>query len=125
MSEAEATHSRQGDRRRSAPVALTWSNVQLETEIVATLDAPRLPNERIEFAFRRKEAELAALFDRLSSEDSRELHRRLTLTLQDDPIATRFARLIAPRRARLLAFLADARRREALRAARCGTPASR
>lgn len=94
---------------------IAWSTVRLEAEILDTLAAPAAPGERLEIAFRRKEHELRVVFDRLSIADARELHRRLTLMLPTDPIATRFGRLIGDRRARLLAFLADARRREALR----------
>jgi hypothetical protein len=94
---------------------IAWSTVRLEAEILDTLGAPVAPGERLEIAFRRKEHELKLVFERLSVMEARELHRRLTLMLPGDPIATRFGRLIGERRARLLAFLADARRREALR----------
>jgi hypothetical protein len=95
--------------------ALAWSSVKLEAEILETFAAPAAPGEQLELAFRRKEHELKVLFDRLSVADARALHRRFTLMLPGDPIASRFGRLISERRARLLAFLADARRREALR----------
>lgn len=95
--------------------AIAWSCVALETEILATLVAPPCPGERLEVAFRRKEHELKGLFARLSVADARELHRRFTLMLPSDPVASRFRQLIAERRARLRAYLADARRREAMR----------
>ncbi len=94
---------------------LAWSNVKLEAEILDTFAAPPAAGERLELAFRRKEHELNVLFDQLSVADARELHRRFTLMLPGDPIATMFGRLIGERRTRLLSFLADARRREALR----------
>lgn len=97
----------------TAPIR-TWSAVALEREIIAALDRQPDPGERIEFAFRRKEAELTTLFARLSIADARELNRRLTLQLDGDPIVSRFARMIAARRTRLMAFLADARRRAAI-----------
>jgi hypothetical protein len=97
---------------------LTWSPVASEQEILAILDAGPEPGERIEQAFRRKEANLLEALRRLSVGDARELHRRLSLGLTDDPIAQRFGRMIAERRERLLAFLAGARRREAIRCAR-------
>lgn len=92
----------------------TWVAVALESEILAALDRQPEPGERIEFAFRRKEAELASVFSRLNLAEARELHRRLTLQLDGDPVVSRFARMVAPRRARLIAFLADARRRAAI-----------
>jgi hypothetical protein len=61
-----------------------------------------------------------ALFARVSVNDARALHRRLSLSLADDPIATRFSRLVVERRARLMVFLADARRREAVQLGRSG-----
>lgn len=97
---------------------LTWSPVASEQDILAILDAGPEPGERIEQAFRRKEANLLEALRRLSVGDARELHRRLSLALTDDPIAQRFGRMIAERRERLLAFLAGARRREAIRCAR-------
>jgi len=95
--------------------ALAWHSVKLEAEILETFAASSAPGERLELAFRRKEHELKLLFDRLSIADARELHRRFTLMLPSDPIASRFGRLIGERRARLLAFLADARRRQSLK----------
>jgi hypothetical protein len=56
-------------------------------------------------AFRRKEADLAALFSTLSSSEARLLVRRLTDPRPGDPIATRFARLVPDRRQRLLDVL--------------------
>lgn len=99
---------------------VTWAPVALEMEILSVMDRRPEPGERLEFAFRRKELELMSVFDRLSLLDARELHRRLTLTLADDPIAKTFVRLVPERRQRLLAFLRDARRRAAI----CGTSAN-
>ena len=101
-----------------APVKLTWQPIANEQEVIAVLDAAPEPHETIELAFRRKEHELRALFDRLTLADARALHRRLTLRLHDDPISTRFARMIGERRNRLMDYLASARRREARRHAR-------
>lgn len=110
-----ATRALLSNRDEYAPVSLTWTRVALESEIAAAFDAPALPGEPCERSFQRKELALADLFDRLSLADSRELHRRLTLGLSNDPIAQRFARLVAPRRGRLLTFVANARRRQAQR----------
>lgn len=92
-----------------------WRTVALESEIMHVLECASEPGERFEMAFRRKEQELMAAFAQLSVVDAMELHRRLSLCVDDDGIAARFCRLISERRARLLAFLACARRREALR----------
>jgi hypothetical protein len=95
-----------------------WSPVSLEAEIAAVIDALPLPGEQLAAAFRRKELTLGDLFARLSVVEARELHRRFTRSVADDALAVRFNRLVSERRARLLAFLADARRREALQQAR-------
>jgi len=97
---------------------LTWTPVALELEILGVMERRPEVGERLEFAFRRKELELMSVFQQLSVADSRELHRRLSLMLADDPIAQRFMRLVPERRQRLLVFLLDARRRAALGAAK-------
>lgn len=97
---------------------IRWRAVAIEHQIIEVLDARPEPGERIEFAFRRKEHELMSLFAQLSVIDALELHRRLRLSLSDDPLASRFGRLVVDRRARLMSYLADARRREALKRAR-------
>jgi hypothetical protein len=93
---------------------------ELESSIIAALDKPAAPGETASEAFRRKEQEVGDLFAAVSIADARELHRRLTLAKADDPIARRFTRLVRDRQARLIAFLADARRRAALASARRG-----
>jgi hypothetical protein len=90
---------------------LTWHPIAVEREVLYVLDSKPAPYEQLLFAFRRKESELRVLFAGLSLADARELHRRLSLMLPNDPIATRFMGLVVERRARLIAFLADARRR--------------
>jgi hypothetical protein len=96
----------------------TFVEVALEQAILAALDASPSASETMLAGFQRKERALVQLFAQLSVSDARTLHRRLTLPVDSDPIASRFARLISERRARLIAFLADARRREAIAVAR-------
>lgn len=93
------------------------SPVALEAEIRSVLESPQ-PGEPLELAFRRKEHMLGELFARLAVVDARTLYRRLDVPRAGDELAASFARLRADRRARLLAFLADASRREAMRIAR-------
>jgi hypothetical protein len=94
------------------------SILEVESRALAVLDAPAGPEEPIERAFRRKEDELRALFGQLSAGEALALFRRLTLVCPTDILASRFARLVTDRRARLLAFLAAAPRREAIARAR-------
>ena len=62
----------------------------------------------------RKEHEIGSVFMRLTVLEAWKLHKRLSMPAKDDALATAFGRLIDERRARLLAFLGDARRRAAL-----------
>jgi hypothetical protein len=71
--------------------------------------------ETIEIAFRRKEAELLAVFAELAPLEARSLRERLSSPDPADPVACGFARLVHERRTRLLSFLADAPRRAALK----------
>jgi hypothetical protein len=107
-----------GARDDHATPSLSWKRVGLESEIYAVLAEPAFPGEQLAFAFKRKEQRLGDLFAKLNVADSRELSRRLALLIADDSLAAMFGRLVADRRARLVAFLADARRREALQRGR-------
>lgn len=106
------------DETVDEPVRRSLEPVALETEIIAVFDARPPEDESASVTFRRKEHDLTAVFSRLSAIDSLMLHRRLDLSLPGDPIAERFRRFVVDRRVRLLAFLADARRRIAIQAAR-------
>jgi hypothetical protein len=84
-----------------------------ETAMIEILDRGGSPNIPPSAAFRQKEHELGALFAALTPAHSVELDRRLSVSSADDPLASRFARLVPERRARLIAFLRSARRRAA------------
>lgn len=88
-----------------------------DADLLAVLEASPEYGGTIELAFRRKEQSLMSLFSALSPRDALALHARLASPREDDALAARFARLVRERRERLLAFLADARRREAIAAA--------
>lgn len=87
----------------------------VDHQLLTILHARPEPGETLDHAFRRKELAIAGVFEALSIAASREMHRRLSNPRPGDALATRFALLVVERRGRLLAFLADARRREALR----------
>ena len=99
---------------------LTWTPIALESEILAALDAPKQDNETFDAAFRRKEHELGAVLSLLTPADSLALERRLTLSLAGDPIAARFAQLVAVRRNRLVTFISEMRRRHPSRLVHVG-----
>jgi hypothetical protein len=83
--------------------------------MVAVLTRPASFGETIAHSFQTKEHDLGALFAVLTIAEARALYRRLSAPTADDALAVAFDRLTRDRRARLLAFLADARRREASR----------
>lgn len=89
--------------------------VSMDDALLAILDRPLHGGETVAVGYARKEAELAGVLARLSVPEARALHLRLTVGAANDALATKFARLTIERRNRLLVFLADARRREALR----------
>ena len=86
-----------------------------DASFIAILEAPLQCRETVHFGFARKEAELVAAFATLSVLESRALHARLSNPRSGDVLAAAFMRMTYERRARLISFLADARRREALR----------
>jgi hypothetical protein len=99
-------------------VALPPPVPALDAQLAAILDAPLALGETAAVGFARKERELGTVFAELSPLAARALHLRLEHPTPGDALAAKFARLTIERRHRLLVFLADARRREALRGAR-------
>ncbi|CAN5901647.1 hypothetical protein BH11MYX2_BH11MYX2_26720 [soil metagenome] len=82
--------------------------------LLAIIDAPLAPGATAMLGFQRKERELIAALNMLTVAESRALQSRLANPKEGDELSNKFARLTIERRARVLAFLADARRREAL-----------
>jgi hypothetical protein len=92
-----------------------------DASFIAILLAPARDGESAHFAFARKEAELISVFAELTVMESRALHARVSNPRSGDDLAAAFTRMTYERRARLINFLADARRREAVsRAVRNG-----
>ncbi|MBL0215746.1 MAG: hypothetical protein IPQ07_17935 [Myxococcales bacterium] len=85
-----------------------------EAAILTALTRPIDPGEGHREGNARRERELAALFSQLELVQAFDLGRRFDLARADDRLAQAFARLVVDRRQRLRAFLADARRRQAL-----------
>jgi len=91
-------------------------DAETERELLQILRAPASGTARQ--AFHGKEHALGAVFARLTPLQARALHPRLANPREGDALAEAFARLVIDRRVRLLAFLADARRRAAIDEAR-------
>jgi hypothetical protein len=105
----------------AAPATLRTPTTVASTNdavLIGILDTPLEPGMTAREGFLRKEAELRAAFAALPVAAQRALHARLSNPRPGDELATKFHNLTAERRTRLLTFLADARRREALAAAR-------
>lgn len=111
-----------GDRPSSPTIAIRPPSAPrpdtLDARLIAILDAPLALGETAAAGFARKEHELGAAFAALSVLESRAMHARLASPQPKDELANKFARLTIERRGRLLAFIADARRREAITAGR-------
>jgi hypothetical protein len=87
-----------------------------EEELEAVLGAPIEGSAAA--GYLRKEAAARAAFDRLTVAESRALAERLRRASPEDRLASLFGRMTVDRRGRLLSYLDDVRRREALRRAR-------
>jgi hypothetical protein len=87
-----------------------------ERELLQILRAPAGGTARQ--AYHDKEHALGAVFARLAPLQARALQQRLANPREGDALAGAFARLVFDRRARLLEFLAGARRRAAIAEAR-------
>jgi hypothetical protein len=104
-----------------SPATLRTSTTVASTNdaaLIGILDTPLPPGMTAREGFLRKEAELRAAFASLPALTQRALHARLSNPRAGDELAAKFHQLTAERRTRLLTFLADARRREALAVAR-------
>jgi hypothetical protein len=84
-----------------------------EREAIEILVRP-ITRESAAAGHARKEAELKTVFARLSVAEARALHARLMRG--EDELSRLIARMVPERRIRVLSFVADARRREALAA---------
>lgn len=84
-----------------------------EPELIAILMRP-VPAGQAREQHAAKEHEIAELFGRLTVLEAWTLHKRLLCKTPDDALVVAFDRLIIERRARLIAYLGDARRRAAL-----------
>jgi hypothetical protein len=98
------------------PTALRPDTV--DARLIAILDAPLDLGETASCGFARKERELGAVFASLTVLEARAMQSRLAYVKPGDELSNKFARLTCERRGRLINFLADARRREAMVAGR-------
>lgn len=86
----------------------------IDALLIAILEAPLGAGASTQACFVRKERELAEIFATLGGAASLAMQSRLTRCSPGDELAAKFARLTSDRRARLVHYLADVTRREAL-----------
>lgn len=91
--------------------AHAFKPVALEREILAVFETERAGRDSRELAFNRKEYALGGLFAQQLPAESLALEERLRAAITGDAIAGHFRRLVGARQARLLASLADSRKR--------------
>lgn len=93
--------------------------VVIEQELIAILEAPAPAHLTSSHAFKLREEALLFVMSALTIAQSKRLHTRLVAQMSDDALAAAFQlRLVGDRRNRILQFLAQAPRRQALRNAR-------
>jgi hypothetical protein len=107
-------HPARKRRPTAAQARAATVDYAVERALIAILESAPGSDETLDFAFRRKEHAVGAMFAALPTQEARLLHRRLSQPIAGDRLAELFHRLVVDRRVRLLAFLGDARRREAL-----------
>lgn len=99
--------------------ALDALPAEIEVELIAILEAPAPAHLTSSHAFKLREEALLFVMSALSIAQSKRLHTRLVAQMSDDTLATAFhLRLVGDRRNRILLFLSQAPRRQALRNAR-------
>ena len=103
----------------AASVAALPATIAIEGQIAELLARPVDASEGHRIGNDRKERELLALLDTLTPVEALSLSRRLAVARRDDALVAAFAERLSPeRRARVTAYVADTRRRIALRQAR-------
>ena len=105
-------------RLAASAASASRSAAAIDAALIAILDAPLRLGETALIGYARKEAEMLRILASLTVAESRALHARLVVAQPDDPLGGKLARFTADRRNRLVHFLADARRREAVGAGR-------
>lgn len=83
---------------------------EFERQLIHALTRPLTCDETHATGNTNRELEVRALFDALSPIDAFVILRRLDADRSDDPLVLAFRSLLAERRARLKAYLADPRR---------------
>lgn len=99
------------NRRGRGPIRPAM-DPDLDPRLLALLKPRHTPGAGAQLTFTILEQELTDLFAALSIDESRALYHRLRLPTAGDRVAALFGRLAPPRRERLVAYLADARRRQ-------------
>jgi hypothetical protein len=103
-----------GPAKPAAPAAARNAIEASDAYLIAIIESPLADGETAYAGFARKEEELRIAFAALTILESRALQARLSTPRSGDRFAAAFSRLTVERRGRLINFLGNARRREAL-----------
>lgn len=113
LAQAARRRARPSPRSPDPAVAAHDLDPHQVQQLIELIVEPLQGGETFSAGYDRKERALGERFARLTVLEAWVLHRRLTCAAVGDPLAVAFGRLVAERRARLMVFLADARRRAA------------
>ncbi len=109
-----AVYDPDADRVREVKSTIPeFKRAEIDAQLSAILDAPAAYGETVSANFKRKEHDLGQVMATLNAVESLAMQRRLASPQPHDELAQKFARMVVERRNRLLAFLADNRRRAA------------
>ena len=89
----------------------------IEDALIAVIISPLRTNETYVAAGHRREREAKTILEQLDPAQAHHLGRRLDIARPDDPIVVAFCRFSVERRARLRTFIAEAKRRAAIKSA--------
>jgi hypothetical protein len=95
----------------SPAVPQTPEQTAFDAQLAAIITAPLPMGQTSLEGYRNKEIAILGALAKRSVLESRALHARLANPVSSDVLAVTFMRLTVERRVRILAFLADARRR--------------
>ena len=96
------------------PAAKLAASSPIDAQLISILETDVAPYETALVGFARKEAEMKTVMATLSIVESMGLHKRLSNPQPTDKVAAKLGRFTVERRARIIQFLGDARRRIAI-----------
>ena len=112
MTSAQLATTLEDAEIRETPASETSQTPIADEELI---EQPIDPTETHRAGNDRKERDLYTLLDRLSDLEAHAVRRRLSAARANDPLVLALARISIDRRVRVIAFIDDTRRRNAMR----------